>query len=182
MAGQGKYTTYVPKASTKNERLGKLFKGNSRLENPFAELVESGDQTEAIQQTVARGEEFLRADKQQGDPGHFPQGVNMTYSGDENGLTVPDLTKVKWAKAGDPANAYTPDLSSPGPGETDPKSKDKDPQISVEDIKGEGYTPGTPGTSTARSPSTTTSQIKTANTLGTAQPLGKNSGNEPSGF
>lgn len=182
MAGQGKYTTYVPVASPRNERLGRLFKGNSKVENPFAALTVSGDQEKAIEQTNARAALFLRPDLQQGDPGHFPEGVNMNYTGNPNDVSTPNLEDVKWESAGDPANPYMPDTTSPGPGETSPTSRDEDPEISPTDIKGEGYVPGAPGQSTTRSPSTTIEGIREANALGKKLPLGKSSANEPSGF
>lgn len=182
MAGQGKYTTYVPVASARNERLGRLFKGNSTTENPFAALTESGDQEKAREQTNERGEALLRPSSQQGDPGHFPEGVNLNYKGNDNDVSTPDLTEVGWESAGDPANAYMPDPTSPGPGDTSPTSRDSDPSITPTDVKGEGYTPGQPGVSTARSPSTTIEPIREANVLGKRLPLGKNSTNEPSGF
>lgn len=182
MPGQGKYTTYVPTASARNERLGRLFKGNSTVTNPFADVTESGDQQKAIEQTNARSEPLLRPQHQEGDAGQFPEGVNMDYSGNANDVSVPNLADVKWKSAGDPANAYMPDLRSPGPGDTSPTSRDDDPEISPTDIKGEGYTPGQPGVSTTRSPSDTHDQIRSSNVLGTHSPLGKNSDNEPSGF
>jgi hypothetical protein len=182
MAGQGKYTTYVPQTSDRNTRLGRLFKGNSRAENPFAVTLETGDQEKAREQTVERAEQFLRTDRAEGDKGHFPRGVDMTYKGDEADTTVPNLPDVKWESAGDPANPYMPDPTSPGPGSTDPSSKDTDPELAPVDIKGEGYVPGQPGVSTARNPSDTNDPIREANKLGTTLPLGKNSDNEPSGF
>ncbi len=182
MPGQGKYTTYVPVASEKNSRLGKLFKGNSQIENPFAATIESGDQETARLQTIQRAEALLRPVIQDADKGQFPEGVNMTYVGNENDVSVPNLPDVKWDSAGDPANPYMPDLRSPGPGNTDPKSRDTDPEISAVDIKGQSYVPGAPGVSTTRSPADSNSPIRSANKLGETLPLGKNSVNEPSGF
>lgn len=166
MSGQGKYTKYAPDASGKNTLLDRLFKGNSAVSSPFAELT--GKEEDARLQTLARAKELLSpADGiQQGDPGHFPAGVNMNYTGDPNGIESPDLDKVKWESAGDPANAYAPDISSPGPGLTDPSSKDVDPEVSVVDLKGPGYVPGAPGTGT-KSPSKTAEAIKDNSELGT---------------
>lgn len=189
MAGQGKYTTYVPVASERNTRLGRLFRGNSTIENPFAAVIESGDQEKAVQLVVEGqggllegAEALLRPTNQQGDPGHFPEGVNMNYTGNENDITNPNLPDVAWSKAGDPANPYMPNPTSPGPGETSPLAQDEDPGISPTDVKGQGYVPGQPGVSTARNPAETSSPIREANRLGRSQPLGKNSTNEPSGF
>lgn len=182
MAGQGKYTTYVPVASARNERLGRLFAGNSTVSNPFAELTQSGDQEKAIEQTNQRAEPLLRPETQQGDPGHFPEGVNLNYTGNENDVSTPNLPDIAWESAGDPANPYMPDLRSPGPGDTSPTSRDDDPEITPADVKGDGYTPGQPGVSTARNPASTIEPIREANALGKRLPLGKNSDNEPSGF
>lgn len=182
MSGNGRYTSYVPIASVKNSRLAKLFKGNDTIESPFAKTMEDGDQEQARKDTVARGKQFLQPDHQNGDPGHFPTGINLDYTGDPNGLTPPDLEQVIWRKAGDPSNGYMPDLRSPGPGNTDPKSRDTDPEITKEEIKGPGYIPGQPGVSTTSSPTSRIEQIRKANTLGEALTLGKNSKNEPSGF
>lgn len=164
MSGQGKYTTYAPVASSRNTLLNKLFKGNSTISNPLADLT--GKEEDARAQTVARGKALLSPQVQQGDPGHFPQGVRMDYTGDPNGVQTPDLSKVKWTNPGDPANAYAPDITSPGPGVTDPKAKDVDPQLSVADMKGAGYVPGAPGTGT-KSPSETSAAVKGNSELGT---------------
>lgn len=161
MAGQGKYTTYAPVASDRNSLLNRLYKGSGN--NPFTDLT--GKEEDARLQTVDRAKALLSPDVQQGDPGHFPAGVNMAYEGDPNGIEVPDLTKVKWDSAGDAANPYTPDISSPGPGKTDPLSKDVDPKVAVSDIKGAGYVPGAPGTGT-KSPDKTAPAIKENNELG----------------
>mgnify|MGYP001595556627 CR=1 FL=1 len=168
MSGKGKYTTYAPAANNKNTLLNKLFKGNSTVPNPLADLV--GKEDDVRQQTVARAKTFLTPDVQQGDPGMFPNGVNMTFVGDSNGVTAPDLTKVEWDSAGDPANPYAPDITSPGPGKTAGSDKDVDPDISVEDLKGPGYVPGSPGTGT-KSPTQTSEAIVTNNELGEAGKL-----------
>lgn len=163
MSGQGKYTKYTADASTRNTLLGKLFKGNSTISNPLADLT--GKENDARQQTVDRAKALLTPAVQQGDPGQFPSGVNMNFTGDPNGVSTPDLSKVKWTNAGDPANAYTPDLTSPGPGVTDPHAKDTDPKITVSDVKGAGYVPGAPGTGT-KSPVSTSPAVVENNVLG----------------
>jgi len=95
--------------------------------------------TVAAQSISATATTYLKAGI--GDPSMFPTGVDMSYG------AAPDLADVKWKNAGDPANAYVPDLSSPGPtgGDSvnvDPKTKDKDPEISAADVK-PTYVPGT---------------------------------------
>lgn len=169
MPGQGKYTVYAPVASARNTLLNKLFRGNTTVTNPEVDLV--GKETDAREQVVARAKEFLTVEKQQGDPGLFPNGVNLGYTGDQNGVSVPDLTKVVWDSAGDPANAYMPDPTSPGPGTTDPLAKSSDPEISVEDIKGGGYVEGGPGTGT-KSPSKTSPSVRDSVELGKQTELG----------
>lgn len=163
MPGQGKYTQYAASATDRNTRLNKLFKGNTSLSNPNAELV--GKEEDARLQIIARAQELMSPVVQQGDTGFYPQGVNMHYAGDENGVSAPDMTKVKWDSAGDPANPYTPDITSPGPGVTDGLGKDVDPEISVEDIKGPGYVAGAPGTGT-KSPAITGPVVKQNSKLG----------------
>lgn len=169
MSGQGKYTTYAPAATSKNALLNKLFKGNSATSNPLADLT--GKEEDARAQTVALAKTLLSPDVQQGDPGFFPNGVNMDYVGDPNGVTTPDLTKVAWTSAGGPANAYMPDISSPGPGKTDPLTKDADPKLAVVDVKGAGYVPGAPDTGT-KSPSVTSTVVKANSELGKQGPQG----------
>lgn len=169
MSGQGKYTTYAPAATPRNALLNKLFKGNSAISNPLQDLT--GKETDAIAQTVARAKALLSPTVQQGDAGFFPSGVHMDYSGDPNGTSNPDLSKVGWTQAGDPANGYMPDITSPGPGNTDPHTKDVDPKIAVPDIKGAGYVPGAPDTGT-KSPTETTSVIKANSELGKQGPSG----------
>lgn len=169
MSGQGKYTTYAPSAAPKNTLLNKLFKGNSTISNPLVDLV--GKESDARAQTVETAKALLTPAKQQGDAGYFPNGVNMTYTGDENGVEAPDLTKVKWQHASDPANPYMPDPTSPGPGTVDPQSRDADPKIAVEDVKGQGYVPGAPGTGT-KSPTATAPAVKEHSELGTQGALG----------
>ena len=68
-------------------------------------------------------------------------------------VDAPDVSAAAddaWKNPGDPANAYVPDLSSPGPGKTDPSDKSSDPQIKASDVK-PNYVIGGPKTGT-RSP------------------------------
>jgi hypothetical protein len=71
---------------------------------------------------------------------------------------APNVASVKWdssktgfnesvTNSGGPANPYTPDMSSPGPGKTDGVDKSVDPEIKAEDIK-PNYVPGGPNTGT----------------------------------
>ena len=104
-----------------------------------------------------------------GDLAMFPTGVDLDFKGS------PNLDDVKWTNAGDPANPYTPDISSPGPGKTAGTDKADDPGITPADIH-PNYVPGAPGTGT-KSPSATTPKVVKANELGTGAPLGDSGGN-----
>jgi len=180
--GTGRYTTYVPKKSPRNERLSNLF--NAR---PAASGQPTGDfygsaypeQDEAAKAAVARATANVDANgvgglipangMQSGDPQMFPKGVDLgfgTHLDTDDPNATPNLEDVKWSKPGDPANAYVPDVSSPGAGKTEGVDKDEDPKLTVTDMAGETYIPGAPGT-------TTTSPTSTARTIGEA-PIGKN--------
>jgi len=177
MAGQGKYTIYAPPATDRNNLLNKLFKGNSKESNPFADLT--GKENDAEAYILAIAKQYLTPSHQDGDKGMFPNGVNLDYSGDKNDITAPNQEDVKWTSAGDPANGYVPDLRSPGPGQTDAQTADNlqtDPKISPADIAGPGYVPGAPDTGTV-SPSKTASKIVTDNELGTVQTKGDSGAN-----
>lgn len=200
MAGTGKYTNFAPTASGRNTLLGKLFKGNSLISNPFAKFVETGD-TEGARKALLEGTGdfannlgkgavgLLQPDVQDSGSAEVSvfagEPVNLDYTGNPNDVTVPDLPQVAWKEAGDPANPYMPDIRSPGPGQTDAKSAanlQSDPEIAPTDVKGEGYVPGQPGESTARSPQGSQAAVRSGSRLGAQSPLGKSSDNEPSGF
>ena len=200
MSGLGKYTNYAPTANGRNERLGRLFRGNSTISNPFAGFVETGDSDGArlallsgqgsFENNLGMGAvELLQPDNQDSGTSEVStfagKKVGLAYQGDANDITIPHLPEVEWKSAGDPSNPYMPDIRSPGPGQTDAKSADNlqlDPEISAVDIKGEGYVPGQPGASTARSPEDSRAAVRSGSRLGTQSPLGKSSENEPSGF
>lgn len=180
MAGQGKYTKFAPVANAKNTLLAKLFQGSSKAENPYAALV--GKENEARAQAIEAAKQYVVPASQTGDLNIFPNGVNLDYSGDPNGITAPDTKEggdVKWQKAGDPANPFTPDLRSPGPGSTDAPSADNlqtDPNISVADVQGAGYVPGAPGTGT-KSPAKSGPEVYDNAQLGKTQKLGDSGAN-----
>ena len=155
--GKGRYTTYVDKASARNTLLWKLF--NKKAPNDagvFYGGQEPSNNTTAAAAVVARatsnvtngvGGLFPADGKQAGDPGMFPTGVDLTYG------NSPNLSDVEWKKAGDPANSYVPDVSSPGPGRTLGIDKDVDPGLTPADFK-PNYVAAAPDTGTV-SPSTT---------------------------
>lgn len=168
--GSGRYTKYVPVASPRNELLARLF--NARADARKGEIYGAAYQTDldaAAKAAVATATAKVDGNgvgglipsdgNQSGDIDMFPTGISFNY-GD-----APDLNDVKWNVAGDPANPYAPDLSSPGPGKTDGVQKDIDPKISVEDIKGAKYVPGAPGTGTT-SPSVTSPKLGDPKSVG----------------
>lgn len=176
MSGQGKYTTYAPPMSEKNTLLNKLFKSKDLVQRPpTQDLV--GKETDAIAATIAIAKEVLTPTNQSGDLGHFPNGVKLDFSGTPLNEHAPDTAEgkdVKWTKAGDPANSFVPDVSSPGPGKTEGSDKDVDPEVAVKDLK-PNYVQGAPGTGT-KSPTSTSAKIIAANILGVKTPMGE-SGN-----
>lgn len=164
--GSGRYTAYVPVASPKNELLSKLFNAKS----PQGDIYGKAYQTDLNAAAKAIVELATDNDKgllpaggtQTGDINMFPSGVKVDFS------AAPNTADVKWDSAkfspngvvtnsGGPANAYVPDLSSPGAGKTQGVDKDTNPNISAADIK-PNYVPGSPGTGTT-SPSTTSRSI-----------------------
>lgn len=144
MAGQGKYTTYISTDNDKMTFFKKLY-GNSPFSDP--DVYAKGDNGQVAAAVAAAGNIYLLAvgtagRKQDGDIGHFPNGVSMDYSFTvEDPSAAPDLTTIKWTNPGDPSNAYFPDLISA----ENAVPRDADPAIKPEDIK-PNYVPGAEGT------------------------------------
>lgn len=183
MALMGRYTTYVGgAASDAHKLLGKLFPASA--DYPTVQALQgalpSGD--EAAAQAVIQANATANVDGagvggiqpangfQKGDLGMFPTGVQRGY-GDS-----PDVTTVKWTNAGDPANPYAPDITSPGPGKTDGKDKDVDPGISIADIQ-EFSTTQDPGGENLRNPSIDAAAIYGNNFIGQPQVPGDSGAN-----
>lgn len=169
--GQGKYTVYAPPANAKNTLMAKLYK-----DAPNASLV--GKEIESREAVVENARQFMTPAHQQGDFGFFPQGVDLDFSGKSASIQAPDTAEgkdVTWKKAGDPANSYVPDVSSPGPGKTEGTDKDTDPKLEVKDIK-PNYVAGAPGTGT-KSPTVATVKLANNNTLGVPEKLGDSGAN-----
>lgn len=160
--GSGRYTTYLPVNSSRVQRLMKLFKGGLS-----ALYGNKSSNSEAAAEAVAVAKQVLNG---KGDQDLFGNGVDLTY-GAANGSS-PDTTTVAWTKPGDPANAYVPDLSSPGPGKTEGVDKDVDPKLSTTDIK-PNFDPKNPSVNTT-SPSATSSKLGTLSLGENLQP-GKSS-------
>jgi hypothetical protein len=119
--GSGRYTTYLPVKTAKFERLSKLFKGGlGGLYDGKETNAGAAEAAVAVAKSVLNGK---------GDQDLFGNGVSLSFG------EAPNTTEVKWSKAGDPANPYVADLSSPGPGKTDGVDKGEDPGFTPEDIK-----------------------------------------------
>ena len=177
MSGQGKYTNFAPPATAKNTLLNKLFHSSDAVhQSPTQDMV--GQENDARLAIVALAKTNLTPSFQQGDLGYFPAGVDLDYTGVHASVQAADTAEgadVKWTLAGDPANSYVPDISSPGPGKTDGTDKATDPAIKVADLK-PSYVAGGPGTGT-KSPTTTAAKIVAANLLGVTGKLGDSGAN-----
>lgn len=175
MSGKGKYTQYAPPSSEKNTRLNKLFKSNDSTLKPIVQdLV--GQEIKVREAVIEIAKAKLQPAKQDGDISMFPQGVDMNYTyASVDPAAAPNIEKVEWKNAGDPANPYMPDVSSPGPGNTDGVDKSVNPEIKTVDVK-PNYVPGAPGTGT-KSPVSTNAKIIAANVLGIEAKKGDSGGN-----
>ena len=147
--GSGRYTTYLPVNNSRFQRMVKLFKGG--LSALYGNKTSN---SEAAAVAVDTAKSVING---QGDVDIFGKGVDLGY-GVNNG-TVPNTTEVAWSKAGDPANPYVPDVSSPGPGKTEGTDKSVDPELSTTDFK-PNFDPNNPSVNTT-SPSATSKRIGT---------------------
>jgi hypothetical protein len=187
-----RYTVFSPPASAKNTLLKKLFAahalpGDGPGTVPPQMLLDPGKETETLAAVRALatapvvngvGGLFPSDGIQQGDPAMFPKGVDITFAGRllDSPNSAPDVANVKWTNAGDPANPYIPDISSPGPGKTDGVDKNTDPGITEQDIK-PTYIPGQPNSGTREPLVTATKIAATNNTLTTQLPKGDSGAN-----
>ena len=185
--GKGRYTTYVPPKSTRRSFFEKLFKGDNQSWNPTIGSTEHAppffgmDQAEAIEAAAALGNNVLRGQATDGiiagDPNMFPNGVDLKYTGVTSEIQAPNTLAGKdnaWEKAGDPANSYVPDLTSPGPGRTAGLDKDVNPEIKSSDLK-PNYVAGAPDTGT-KSPAVTSGKLYDQQSFGTSLDKGKSGG------
>lgn len=141
--GSGRYTIYLPVKSLKTDRLSKLFKGGlGGLYDGKETNAEAAAAAVLVAKSVLNGK---------GDQDLFGNGISLSY-GDS-----PNTADVKWNKAGDPANPYVADLTSPGPGKTAGTEKDTDPGLAPGDIK-PGFDSGNPTVNTT-SPSATAPRL-----------------------
>jgi len=156
--GSGRYTTYVPVKSNKVSLLTKLFKGG------LSALYGDKDSNDkAAEAAVATAKSVLDG---KGDRDMFGKGVSLQYG------EAPNTLDVKWTKAGDPANPYVPDITSPGAGKVEPTDKSANPEISAEDIK-PNFDPKNPSVNTT-SPAATAPQLGSTS-LGDDLEMGKSS-------
>jgi hypothetical protein len=172
----GKYTTYVGgMASDAHKLLVKLFPNN-----PFAVPLTQGDEVAAQKLVIAVATANVDANgvgglqpangQQTGDLGMFPTGVDMSFGGS------PDVSTVKWTNPGDPANPYTPDISSPPDGGTDGLDKNVDPQFSVADAQAIATDEDTRGDD-LRNPASDGPAVYKNNAIGAPQKMGDSGGN-----
>lgn len=183
-----KYTTFSQPATTQHTLLQKLFAAHADANvlppqlaiDPGKELETAAAVRALATAAVSNGVGGLLPSDgmQQGDPRIFPKGVDYTFAGRslDDPSQAPDISKVAWKRPGDPANAYVPDLSSPGPGKTSGLDKDVDPLITTQDVK-PNYIPGQPNSST-RNPVVTGEKIaKAINAIDTQLTLGDSGAN-----
>lgn len=164
--GKGRYTTYVPAATTTSagSRYSLLWKLFNQKANAMRDGIasfygessnpqtENGKAAEAAVKRATNNQTGLipESGKQSGDLGMFPEKVDLTYG------KSPNIAEVTWSRPGDPANPYLPDVTSPGPGDpgsvrTEGIDKNSNPDIAPADVK-PNYRPGVEGSGT-RSPS-----------------------------
>jgi hypothetical protein len=181
----GKYTTYVGGvASDAHKLLAQVFPNG-----PFATEVAAGDEAAAQKTILAIATSNPGPDPngggiqpangiQAGDLGMFPQGVDLTFAGSllQPPNSPPDVSTVKWTKAGDPANPYIPDITSPPNQGTEGSDKDVDPKISVSEVQ-EFSTTEDPSGQDLRNPVNDGPAISVNNSLGRPQTLGDSGGN-----
>jgi len=188
MPGTGKYTTYVPEKSDKTKIRNKLFKGSAFTDetNEFLSLEDARKKANENGNNVLRGMSFQAGPAglvskdgivDTGTAGFGKVDLTYQYRADfSSSPEVPDLVKVTWEKAkvsiypnaggtpyGGPANAYVPDISSPGSGKTDGVDKETNPNIAISDIK-----PGYVVSDNTKSPSSTAVTVRERSTLPTS--------------
>lgn len=177
--GSGRYTTYVPVDSPRNRLLRELFNKKAGDKGNLYGDPDQTDNIKAAAAVVARAKDNAtgispEGGHQSGDPDMFPQGVKLDYSGEVDGVSLPDPADIKWKKAGDPIGAFMPDVSSPGPGNTDGTQKEN-PGITQEeaytDVKGKPFV----SDANTASPKATAQKIAGSGTVGQNLEKGKSS-------
>jgi hypothetical protein len=181
----GKYTTYVGGVATDAHKLlAQVFS-----QGPYATLLAAGNEAGAQAAVIAVATSDPGPDPnggglqpahgiQQGDLGMFPNGVDMTFAGSllAPPNSPPDVSTVKWVNAGDPANPYIPDITSPPDGGTEGSDKNVNPQISIAEIQEFSTTEDAAGQD-LRNPVSDGPAVVANNIIGKAQKLGDSGGN-----
>jgi hypothetical protein len=180
--GSGKFTTYGtvsnPDQLGKQVMMKKLFGQNTDPSKLPPQMTIDPGKEEDIRKAIlaiatakvdANGVGGIQPSdgKQVGDLMMLPGGADLNFNNN------PDVTSVSWKNPGDQANPYTPDISSPGVGNTQGTDKKTDPKLSITDIQ--ATHPGAGKTANTANPSETGKSITAANKLGVAGPLGKSS-------
>jgi hypothetical protein len=147
--GSGRYTKYVPvdaeSAARYNARLA-LF--NNKADANLGKIYDGADFAAIAANVVANAKVKFA----ENDTSTFPVAPSKTF-GD-----APNLEAVEWKKAGDPANAYAPDIRSPGPGKTLGTEKEGDPGLPADSTVWQNQNPDfTPGATAGTASPTTTS-------------------------
>jgi len=123
--GSGRYTNYTPL----NTESAARYLRRKGIFNDKADGDKGNFGTQA--ELVAKAASLLEAGA--GDIQMFPSNVDLAYG------KAPKLEEAQVDRAGDPANPYVPDLSSPGARDNainvDPLSKTGNGSIAAEDIK-----------------------------------------------
>ena len=141
--GSGRYTNYIP-VDVGSGTVDRWKKRKALFNDKAGDAgaIYTGDTITAVSEKLVADASTAYA---QIDLGMFPDGVTKDFSG------APNKADVEWKNAGDPANAYAPDITSPGPGKTEGKQKDSNPDLSAEDFG----RPSAGTTDNTRSPSAT---------------------------
>lgn len=193
MGQLGRYTTYVGGVATPAHTLLATLYPHS----PFAAPLAGGKETDAQALILAAATKKNGGDgitgiqpsdgQQAGDTNMGLGTVDLTFAG------APDVSKIKWSDpsnkgntAGNPANGYMPDVTSPtaGPGHTAGTDKTGDPTGTIPQLVAIATTED-PGSQTApyneaqgtRDPSNDGPAISGNNKLGAAQAKGDSGGN-----
>ena len=115
MPGQGKYTMYYNQVeeSDKKQLLESVYDKGPFAQNKYnqSDVVLAAHKFLLANGDSESGTPFL----QKGDPGMFPNGVMLNYSGIPGSEQDANIASVEWKKPGDPMSPYTPDIRSPGP-------------------------------------------------------------------
>lgn len=146
--GSGRYTTYVPVDSPRNRLLREIFNKRAGDAGTLYGDPDQTDNSAAAESVLKRAKDNSKgispeSGLQKGDPDIFSEGVKLDYTGVVDGVSAPNPDDIEWKKPGDPIGAFMPDVSSPGPGNTEGTQK-SDPGITQEeayqDIKGKPFT------------------------------------------